>query len=142
MIEARDVLSGETGRTSGHLASALDDGYVNIEKKHGNTGALLAAHSHNWAIKRVGEIAIELSIDCEYGKLPGYQVSQYDRNKQTKEHNDDVKELKAEVAKAQELKLDAEYREGYVVKGWDGEPDQRDVGVFFNQGTFHPTKYL
>ena len=32
MIEARHVLSGETGRTSGHLSNALDDGYTNIEK--------------------------------------------------------------------------------------------------------------
>jgi len=142
MVEARDILSGETDRTSGHLASALDDGYGEIAKKHGDKGAKLAAHSHSWAIDRVGEISKELSIECEYRRLPGYQVSQYDRKKNPKEHNDDVKELKAEVAKAQELKLDAEYREGYAVKGWDGEPDQRDAGVFYNQGTFHPTKYL
>jgi glycine/D-amino acid oxidase-like deaminating enzyme len=142
MVEARDILSGETDRTSGHLASALDDGYTEIAKKHGDKGAQLAADSHSWAIGRVGEISSELGINCEYRRLPGYQVSQYDRNKQTKEHNDDVKELKAEVAKAQSLKMDAEYREGYAVKGWDGEPDQRDAGVFLNQGTFHPTKYL
>ena len=142
MVEARDILSGETDRTSGHLASALDDGYGEIAKKHGDTGAKLAAHSHSWAIDRVGEISKDLSIECEYRRLPGYQVSQYDRKKNPKEHNDDVKELKAEVAKAQELKLNAEYREGYAVKGWDGEPDQRDAGVFYNQGTFHPTKYL
>jgi glycine/D-amino acid oxidase-like deaminating enzyme len=142
MIEARDILSGETGRTSGHLASALDDGYENIAKKHGDKGAALAAESHSWAIERVGAITSELGIDCEYRKLPGYQVSQYDRNKQPKEHKDEVKDLKAEVAKAQSLKMDAEYREGYAIKGWEGEPDQRDAGVFFNQGTFHPTKYL
>ena len=142
MVEARDILGGETDRTSGHLASALDDGYTEIAKKHGDKGAQLAADSHSWAIGHVGDIAGELGIDCEYRRLPAYEVSKYDRNKQTKEHNDEVKELKAEVAKAQSLNMDAEYREGYAVKGWDGEPDQRDAGVFFNQGTFHPTKYL
>jgi glycine/D-amino acid oxidase-like deaminating enzyme len=142
MVEARDILSGETDRTSGHLASALDDGYGEIANKHGDKGAQLAADSHSWAIGRVGEISSALGIDCEFRRLPGYQVSQHDRNKQPKEHDDDVKELKAEVAKAQSLKMDAEYKEGYAVKGWDGEPDQRDAGVFFNQGTFHPTKYL
>jgi len=142
MVEARDILSGETGRTSGHLASALDDGYANIAKVHGDKGAVLAAKSHSWAIDRVGEIARELNIECEYRKLPGYQVSQYDRNTQPKEHNDDVEELKAEVAKAQLLKMKAEYREGFAVKGWDGKPDQRDAAVFFGQGAFHPTKYL
>jgi hypothetical protein len=120
----------------------LDDGYGEIAKKHGEKGAQLAADSHSWAIGRVGEISSALGIDCEFRRLPGYQVSQHDRNKQPKEHDDDVKELKAEVTKAQSLKMDAEYKEDYAVKGWDGEPDQRDAGVFFNQGTFHPTKYL
>lgn len=142
MIEARDVLSGETGRTSGHLASALDDGYANIERKHGREGALLAAESHGWAIARVGEIAAELGIDCEYRKLNGYTISQFDRIKQADEHRDDVKQLKEEVSKARELNMEAEFREGYAVKGWDGEPDQRDAAVFSNQATFHPTKYL
>ena len=142
LIEARDVLSGESDRTSGHLASALDDGYENIAKKHGDTGARLAAHSHSWAIDRVGEISRDLNIKCEYRILPGYKVSQYDRKKQPKEHSEDVKGLKAEVAKVQELKMDAEYREGYAIKGWDGKPDQRDASVFYNQATFHPTSYL
>jgi len=33
LLEARDVLSGETGRTSGHLTNDLDDGYLEIVKK-------------------------------------------------------------------------------------------------------------
>jgi hypothetical protein len=142
MVEARDILSGETSRTSGHLASALDDGYENIASKHGDKGAALAAESHSWAIDRVGEITRELDIDCEYRKLPAYKVSQYDRNKQQKEHDDDVAQLRVEIAKCQEYKMDVEYRKGYAIKGWDGEPDQRDATVFSNQGAFHPTKYL
>ncbi|KFY31534.1 hypothetical protein V493_01017, partial [Pseudogymnoascus sp. VKM F-4281 (FW-2241)] len=46
LIEAREVLSGETGRTSGHLSNALDDGYLKIAKKHGVEGAKIAADSH------------------------------------------------------------------------------------------------
>ncbi|KAJ4172659.1 hypothetical protein NW754_002862 [Fusarium falciforme] len=34
LLEARQVLSGETGRTSGHLTNDLDDGYTEIAKKH------------------------------------------------------------------------------------------------------------
>jgi glycine/D-amino acid oxidase-like deaminating enzyme len=142
MLEARDILSGETDRTSGHLASALDDGYTNIAKKHGDEGAAMAADSHTWAINRVGEISKELGIECEYRTLPGYQISQYDRRTHAKEHEDDVKSLKEEVAKAKKLRMHAEYNEGYAVKGWDGAPDQRDAAVFQGQGTFHPTKYL
>ena len=69
LVEAREVLSGETGRTSGHLASDLDDGYLEIGKKFGADGAALAADSHNWALHRVGEISRELGIECEYRLL-------------------------------------------------------------------------
>ena len=76
MIEARDILSGESGRTSGHLSSDLDDGYTEIKKKHGDKGAAQAYESHQWAIGRVGEITKELGLDCEYRILPSYNVSQ------------------------------------------------------------------
>ncbi|EMC93179.1 hypothetical protein BAUCODRAFT_150541 [Baudoinia panamericana UAMH 10762] len=142
MIEARDILSGETGRTSGHLASSLDDGYTNIAQKHGDQGALYAAQSHSFAIDRVGEIVKKHDIECEYRKLPGYTISQWDRRKQPKKHDEDVKMLKEEVVKAKALGLPADFKEGFSVKGWDGEPDQRDAAVFEGQATFHPTKYL
>lgn len=140
MIEAREVLSGETGRTSGHLSNALDDGYVEIAKKHGDDGAKMAAQSHTWAIDRVGEISKKLGIECEYRYLPGYEISQYPVGHP--EHAKEVKEIKQEVEKARSLGMNATYQEGLVVKGWDGQIDQRDGAVFAGQATFHPTKYL
>ena len=77
MLEARHAMSGESGRTSGHLTNDLDDGYVEIAKKHGVEGAMVAAESHAWARDRIGEIARELGIECEYRKLKAYNVSQY-----------------------------------------------------------------
>ncbi|PIB00708.1 putative Rieske 2Fe-2S iron-sulfur protein [Cercospora beticola] len=142
MLEARGILSGETGRTSGHLASALDDGYANIASKHGKNGAKIAAESHQWAINRVGELVQKHHIDCEYRKLRGIQVSQYDRNKQAKDHDKEIEELKEEVEKAQEFGINVKFEQGYKVKGWDGEPDQRDAAIFSDQATFHPTKYV
>ncbi|KAH0299873.1 FAD dependent oxidoreductase, partial [Aureobasidium melanogenum] len=140
MIEARDILSGESGRTSGHLASDIDDGYTEIKSKHGDKGALMHFESHDWAIKRVGEISKELGIECEYRTLPGYNISQYPRG--DKHHEEDVKMLKEEIAYSKTLGMDAEWKEGYAIKGWTGQVDQRDAAVFYNQGTFHPTKYL
>jgi glycine/D-amino acid oxidase-like deaminating enzyme/nitrite reductase/ring-hydroxylating ferredoxin subunit len=140
MIEGREVLSGETGRTSGHLASDLDDGYPEIAKKHGDKGAKAAADSHNWAINRVGEISKQLGIECEYRQLPGYDFSQYEKG--TKEHADDIKTLIEEGEKAKELGLHAEYQEGFKLKGWNGAIDQSDAVIYQGQGTFHPTKYL
>ena len=66
LVEAREVLSGETGRTSGHLSNDIDSEFTNITSKHGKDGAKAAAESHTWALNHVGEVAKELGIDCEY----------------------------------------------------------------------------
>lgn len=140
MIEARHVLSGESGRTSGHLSNALDDSYVGIEKKHGFKGAKAAADSHSWAIDRVGEISKKLGIECEYRRLPAYTISQYEHS--SPEHEKDRAGIRHEAEKAQALGLDVSFRDGLAIRGWHGKPDQRDAAIFANQATFHPTKYL
>jgi glycine/D-amino acid oxidase-like deaminating enzyme len=140
MIEAREVLSGETGRTSGHLNSALDDGYLEIEKKHGRDGAKIAAESHGWAVKRVGEISKKLGIDCEYRILPSYEVSQYPRG--NKEWEEEISQLKEEVSLDKQLGIEVRYDDDLKIKGWDGQIDQRGGAVYSTQATFHPTKYL
>lgn len=140
MLEARSVVAGESGRTSGHLTSALDDGYTEIKKKHGHKGAKIAADSHSWALNRVGEISKKLGIECEYRHLPAYELSQYARN--DRRHEDEVKGLKEEVETAKSLGMNVVFEEGFAVRGWNGKPDQRDAAIFKDQATFHPTKYL
>ena len=108
--------------------------------KRGKDGAQLAVDSHTYAINRVGEISKELGIECEYRRLPGYDISQYARGEPG--HEDDVKEFKEEAKVMKELGFDVEYREGFAVRGWDGKVDQRDAVTYGGQGTFHPTKYL
>lgn len=95
MLEARSVLSGETGRTSGHLNNDLDDGYLGIAKKFGEDGAKIAAESHGWARDHVGEIAKELGIECEYRKLKAYDISQYPVGE--KGYEEEMKELREEA---------------------------------------------
>src|SRR5258708_1722725 len=50
VLEDGQVCSGETGRTSAHLANALDDRFYDLETYHGKEGARLAAESHSAAI--------------------------------------------------------------------------------------------
>lgn len=140
LIEARDVVSGESGRTSGHLSSALDATYPEIASKHGEERAKYAAESNQYALKRVGEIAKQLSIDCEYRILPDYEISQFEKG--DPRHDDEMKMMREDAEKASALGIPTTYREGYAIKGWDGRPDQRDAAVFTEQATFHPTKYL
>ena len=131
---------GESGRTSGHLSNALDDGYSAIAAKHGMEGAKLAAESHTFALKHVGDLSKELGIDCEYRLLPGYRISIYPKS--DPKHNEQVKELKDEVRIFRQLGMKADFKENYAVRGWDGTIDQRDAAIFYDQATFHPTKYL
>ncbi|KAL8825391.1 MAG: hypothetical protein Q9170_007805 [Blastenia crenularia] len=140
MLEARDILSGESGRTSGHLSSGIDSGFMELAKKRGQDGAQLAVDSHTYAINRVGEISRELNIECEYRQLPGYDISQYEKGQDG--HEQDVKEFKEEAKKMNELGIKAAFKEGFAIKGWDGKVDQRDAVTYPNQGTFHPTKYV
>lgn len=96
LLEARGVLSGESGRTSGHLTD-LDDGYVAIAQKHGEDGAKAAAESHAWARERVGEMSRALGIECEYRNLPAYEISQY--VVQDEKHDDEIRDLRRRLCK-------------------------------------------
>ncbi|MCJ1479187.1 hypothetical protein MMC13_007871 [Lambiella insularis] len=118
MLEAREILSGESGRTSGQLASDLDDGYTAVKKSFGFDAAKMATQSHDWAIKHAGEVAKELGIDCEYGMLKGYEVSQYPVG--TNEHDEDMKKFKEEAQLANELGLESKYDDYLTIKGWTG----------------------
>jgi glycine/D-amino acid oxidase-like deaminating enzyme/nitrite reductase/ring-hydroxylating ferredoxin subunit len=70
--------SGETGRTTAHVSSALDDRYSVLERNHGREGARLAAASHEAAIAEIARIAAEEQIACEFERVPGYLVSVHD----------------------------------------------------------------
>src|SRR5215218_7162984 len=63
---------GETGRTTAHLASALDDRYFELERLHGERGARLAAESHSAAVDQIEEIVEREGIDCDFARLDGY----------------------------------------------------------------------
>ncbi|AEO67570.1 uncharacterized protein THITE_2116463 [Thermothielavioides terrestris NRRL 8126] len=140
LLEARDALAGESGRTSGHLTNDLDDGYANIRAKHGDAGARVAAESHAWARDRVGEIAEELGIECEYRRVRAYDVSQFAVGSDG--YEGEMKELREEAGVQAGLGIEARFDENLTVRGWTGKPDQRGGLVAENQATFHPTKYL
>lgn len=140
LVEARNMLSGETGRTSGHLSADHDEGYTEFAKKQGKDGAKIMAESHQYAIERVGQISKELGIECEYRLVKTYNISQYPHG--TKDHDKEIDTMKEDTDAAVEAGLDASFSEGFAIPGWDGRIDQRDAMVISNQGAFHPTKYV
>jgi len=72
LLEDGAIGSGETGRTTAHLASALDDRLFRLEQLHGQGGAHLAFRSHEEAISEIERIAVQEKIECEFRRVPGY----------------------------------------------------------------------
>jgi glycine/D-amino acid oxidase-like deaminating enzyme/nitrite reductase/ring-hydroxylating ferredoxin subunit len=72
LVEDGLLGSGESGRTTAHLASSLDDRYYELEKFHGKEGAALAAASHTSAIKAIENILYLEKIECQFTTLDGY----------------------------------------------------------------------
>ena len=58
VLEASQPGEGETGNTSAHLSSALDDQFTELEKLFGEEGSFLAAESHRWAIDIIESICL------------------------------------------------------------------------------------
>ena len=132
------MITGESNRTTGHLSSTLD--YASIASKHGKASAAIVAESHQWALEHVGEVSQELGIDCDYRRLPAYEISQHPRGEQG--HDEDVNSLKDEVKLANEIGLSARFEAEHTIPGWKGNIDQRDIAIYDKQATFHPTKYM
>jgi glycine/D-amino acid oxidase-like deaminating enzyme/nitrite reductase/ring-hydroxylating ferredoxin subunit len=130
ILDDNAVGGGETGQTSAHLSSAMDDRFFFLERLHGTQGARLAYESNQAAIDRIGEIATEEGIDCDYVRLDGYLFLA---------PNDNIDFLDRE--------RDAAHRAGFTgverldrapVEGFDTGPCLR----FPDQARFHPLKYL
>ncbi len=72
VLEDHEIGSGQTGRTTAHFSTALDDRYTALEKLHGLENTKLAAQSHRAAINKVAEIINTEKIACDMEWLDGY----------------------------------------------------------------------
>jgi glycine/D-amino acid oxidase-like deaminating enzyme/nitrite reductase/ring-hydroxylating ferredoxin subunit len=72
LLEANAIGAGETGHTTAHLSSALDDRYAVLERIYGQSWTVLAAESQAAAIDRInGNVEAE-KIDCDFERVDGY----------------------------------------------------------------------
>src|SRR5207302_7167643 len=72
VLDDGPLAGGMTSVTTAHLSNAIDDRYFEIERLHGAEGARRAAESHTAAIHRIGAIAAEERIECDFERLDGY----------------------------------------------------------------------
>jgi glycine/D-amino acid oxidase-like deaminating enzyme/nitrite reductase/ring-hydroxylating ferredoxin subunit len=120
--------SGETGRTTAHLVTALDDRYSEIETRLGKENAKLGAESHAAAIDFVEAIVQNERIDCEFRRVDGYLFLH---------PTDQLKTLNDELAATHRAGLDTQ-----MVEQMPAIADKGPALKFSNQAQFHPLKYL
>lgn len=74
LVEAWDIGSGETGRTTAHIA-VPDDRFFEIEEMFGAEKARIVADSFGKATDLIEEIVKEEKIQCAFERLNGYLFS-------------------------------------------------------------------
>lgn len=129
LVEDGYIGSGETGRTTAHLVTALDDRYYNLERLHGEERAKLAGESHKEAIDFVEKLIKKENIECEFERLDGFLFL----------HSSDKQEsLKKE--------FDAAIKAGIKVEQLSYVPGIKNENtaclLFSNQAQFHILKYM
>lgn len=130
VIDKETIGRNETGLTTAHLSNALDDGYFNIRKWHGDRGAQLAYESHTKAIDTIDKICLEEGINCEFTRVPGYLFL-------SSQHN--VRHLIEELTACHVAGfLDTELFPHIPVSFFNSG----QVLMFPKQGQFHPIKYI
>lgn len=130
VLDAGPVGGGETGRTTAHLANALDDRYFEIERIHGAEGAKLAAASHTAAIAFIEQVTRSEHIACDFSRLDGYLFVP---------PGESVEVLEKELEAASRAGVPGvEVVPQAPIPGFDTGPSLR----FPHQGQFHPMKYL
>jgi glycine/D-amino acid oxidase-like deaminating enzyme len=130
LLDSGPVFSGESERTTAHLASAMDDRFTELERLHGPEGARLAFESHAAAINRIEEIVGLEKIHCGFTRLDGYLFAPPHGSREL---------LETELAAA--------HRAGFATAELMARAPLPDFNTgpairFPHQGQFHPLQYL
>jgi glycine/D-amino acid oxidase-like deaminating enzyme/nitrite reductase/ring-hydroxylating ferredoxin subunit len=128
LLEARELGSGETGRTTAHFFPP-DDRYYQIERAFGADGARTVADSFAAATNRVEAIVQAESIDCQFERLEGYLFSL---------SPDGEAILDREFAAARRAGVSVAQCSQVPGLSFGSGPCLR----FINQAQFHPLRYL
>jgi glycine/D-amino acid oxidase-like deaminating enzyme/nitrite reductase/ring-hydroxylating ferredoxin subunit len=129
VVDAGAIGGGDTARTTAHLASALDDGFVHLESLHGRAGARLAAESHMHAIDFIEHTVLNERIDCDFERVDGYLYLGPKDRRET---------LEREAEAARRAGLDVDLLETPTALALSSGPCLR----FARQAQSHPLRYL
>lgn len=127
LVEDGYIGSGETGRTTAHLVTALDDRYYSLASKFGEEHTKLIAESHKSAIDFIERVVSEEGIDCDFERVKGYLFL----------HSSDQ-------ADSLDKELEAAGKAGLSVEKTNIAPGGKKTAAlqFNHQAQFHPLHYL
>jgi len=128
LVEARRVLEGVTGHTTGKLTSLHRLVYKPLMDRFDRERAYLYAEANQAAIELVATLVEQRGIACDFARLPAYTYTL---------HEGDIAQIEAEVRVAQELGLPASFEQSVPLPY-----DTRGAVCFQDQARFHPRKYL
>lgn len=72
VLEAFELGSGQTGRTTAHASAILGTRYFDLELYHSEEGSRLIAQSHTAALDRIEQIVNKEKIDCHLERVSGF----------------------------------------------------------------------
>jgi len=127
LVDAGPVASGQTARTSAHLAWANDDRFFEIARLLGDDMARLSYESHAAAIDRIERITRDEKIDCDFARLDAYLFP----------GNDDHATIDKELNAMKRLKIPGER-----VSAVPTVSGVTDAIHFPNHARFEPLKYV
>lgn len=128
LVEDGFIGSGETGRTTAHLVTALDDRYYELERIFGEQDTALIAGSHAAAIDFVERTVQNEKIDCDFERVNGYLFLH---------PSDEIENLPKEYRAAKKAGLSVEFTDIVL-----GDKALRKAIKFNDQAQFHPLKYV
>ncbi len=128
VIEAQEIGSGTSGRTTAHATAVLDTDYAEIDKDLGHDGARRVASSLAGAIDRIEGFVTEYAIDCSFERVPAYYYAETEKDR-------DIIEKEYESARRAGLRAELAYQVPL--------PFKTALGVSFpGQAQFHAMNYL
>jgi len=138
VLDEKPVAGGESGRTSAHLSSAIDDGFAAIEQHLGGEAAMVQYESHAAAIDLIEQICRTQRIACEFERLDGYLFASDDEHANPSQSRIEAS-LRAECEAARRAGFtDVGLLDRAPVTGIQTGPCLR----FPRQARFQPLKYL
>jgi glycine/D-amino acid oxidase-like deaminating enzyme/nitrite reductase/ring-hydroxylating ferredoxin subunit len=129
VLERDRIGMGDTGHTTAHLTYVTDMRLSDLVQHFGQESARLLWEGGAAAIETIDSIADAESIDCDFGRVPGFLHAPLDAP------GTDQAALEHDYELAREL--------GFAAHWLDQVPVVRRAGIrFANQALFHPQKYL